>query len=247
MTDLEKKKFELLCEAERRFCDEMIGVGIGTYGEKSIHRIFKSFFSGEKSLCEAPVGTYIADILDGDRITEIQTGSFKPLIPKLRYYLEETDCRVRVVKPLIVNKTIIRIDKESGEVLRKRRSPVAEDERELMAQLYHVGDLFKHERLEFLAVLISAEEHRYSERMRYRREGAYDGRLFPTALTDIITFSDISAFEGYLPPESCFSAKEYSAFIGRKGRAVYSILNFLCSVDVLERKKDGKRYIYYRR
>ena len=244
MTEKEKIRFDGICRAVAERNLQNGDMGIGTYTEKRLHRIIKEFVTEDESCYEVGVGRYVADVYSEGHITEIQTASFKPLAPKIRYYLENTDCKITVICPLLAENMIIRIDPESGEALRKRRSSVHENFCDLIARLYYLRDTVPNERLEFKVMLIRAEEHRYSERMRYRKEGAYVSELFPIELLDSRTFCSYDDFRVLLPPADEFDAKYYSAFIKRKGRDLYSCLNFLCSIGLLCREKQGRKYIY---
>lgn len=246
MTEFSKGRFADICRRDAEREPPASYGGIGTYREKRLHRILKSFACEDTSTHEIPVGSYIADVLTEGHIYEIQTGSFRLLRKKLEYYLNETDLQVTVIYPIIARKTIIRMDKETGEVLRKRLSPTKGRVEDILPELYWVSDIFDSPRLSFCAMLIDAEEIRFSERIKYRKSGAYDSELFPKELADHLFICGTDSLSGFIPENTeCFSAKEYSAFTGLKGRAVYSALNFFCACGRLERRKDGKRYLYY--
>ena len=243
MTQHEKAQFREICNTERSLSQSQSG--IGTYNEKLLHRIIKRFVYANEGNYEIPIGGYVADLIVGDRIFEIQTSSLRPLADKLRYYLEHTDLNVTVIHPIIANKTLIRMDKESGEIIRARRSPLRGKICNALPELFYIRELFSDPRLSVCILLIDAEEHRYSERMRYRKAGAYDSILFPTDLIDIGRLSSTDDLKSFLPSSPSFSAKEYSQYIGIKGRDVYSALNFLCYVGVLKKEKEGNKYIYH--
>lgn len=241
MTD--KERFERLCkrDSETPHARE----GIGTLSEKRLHRVIKSYVSEDSSSYELPVGKYVADVFKDGEIYEIQTGSFQRLLPKLSYYLEQTPYSVTVIHPVIRNKRIIRIDPETGEILRSSLSPSHGSAADLLVQLFHVRDLLPNERIKIKLLLIDAEEYRYSERVKYRRTGAYDSELFPISLISESDLSWAEDFRQFLPQGTdSFCASDYSAFIKKKGRKLYSCLNLLCSVDILQREKDGRKYIY---
>ena len=120
--DISCDKFHKLCldDAAMREND---GDGIGTYNEKRFHRIFKRFVSEDASCYEIRVGSYVADVLCDGHVTEIQTTSYSKLAPKIKYYLENTDYTVTVVRPLPHIKWCVWLDENSGEVVSKKRSP----------------------------------------------------------------------------------------------------------------------------
>ena len=89
-------------EAFKRLCaDESVSRsaegGIGVYCEKRLHRILKRVVCEDTSAHEVKVGKSVADVFDGRVITEIQTGSFYPIRDKIRYYLGETEYKVRLI------------------------------------------------------------------------------------------------------------------------------------------------------
>ncbi len=244
MTDAER--FSELCKKDAHALRSLKTEGIGTYKEKRLHRLLKEFISGDSAAYEQAVGTYVADIFEEGRITEIQTGNFRRLLPKLKYYLEKTDYPVTVVYPIIRNKLLFRIDPDSGEILRKRMSSVHGKLWDALPSLYQIRELLPHERLEIRVLLIDAEEYRYSELIKYRKEGRYDRELFPVSLEGDFVLSELSDFAEFLPVgRESFTASEYASLVKRRGRDVYSALNLFVSLGLLSRKKDGRRYVYH--
>ena len=109
-----------------RACRETVGIerernGIGTLGEKTLHAVLKRYIEPDADNHEVRIGRYVADIVGEDGITEIQTGSFTPLRPKLETLLDYT--AVTVVYPMAAVKLLSWIDPETGEVTAPRRSP----------------------------------------------------------------------------------------------------------------------------
>ena len=244
MTDFER--FEALCEEEAAVVERGNGEAIGTYGEKRLHRILKRFVCADIRAHEVRVGKYVADVLNERGITEIQMRSFRPLVKKLRYYLEHTDYAVTVLCPVIAEKTIVRMERESGEILRIKRSPKHGRVIDVLPELFWLGDLMENDRLTVEVALIVAEEHRYSERRYHNREGAFESELFPRALRDCVLLRTREDFEAFLPEDvESFTAAEYASFSKLKNRKLYSALNFLCAVGVLERVREERKYRYF--
>lgn len=240
----EKERFALLCEEEAQKSASQ-GEGIGTYAEKRLHRILKRWVCDDASCYEVSVGRYIADVLTEDGIFEIQTGSFRPMVPKLRSYLEQTDFHVTLIHPVFSRKNLIRVDRESGEILRRRKSPRGERVSDALPSLYDVGEFLTHPRVSVILLCVEADEFRYSERIRYRRAGAYDADLFPRALCEEKHLDRAEDYRVFLPNETSFTASEYGACFGLKGRKLYSALNLLCKIGILRRESEAKRYRYF--
>ncbi len=248
MIQSERERFAELCEKEAKEAAQrnIYTDGIGTYGEKRLHRIIKEFVCDSAENTEVPVGKYIADALEHGNITEIQTGSLYPLIKKIKYYLEQTDHHITVVYPILMEKQLYRIDPESGELLYKRCSPKRERTEDALAELFWLSELLPSSRITIRVLGIQADEYRYSERERYRKTGAYDGELFPRRLLEDRVFRNVSDYKIFLPPEKgSFTAAEYGIFIRLKGKALYSALNLLCDIGLLTRKKEEKKYRYF--
>ncbi len=247
--DAEQQRFFELCLAESyRGGYKYDESGIGIYNEKRLHRILKRTFCDNDACFEVGVGRYIADVLCDGHITEIQCGPFTPLKSKLKYYLGETDCSVCVVHPIIVKRTIIRAERESGEVKSVRLSPKREDICTAIADLYPIAEFLTCERLSIRIMLIEAEEYRYSERVRFRKSGAYDSELFPTELVESVQLCTKEDYLNFFTDElrGEFSAKDFAPYTRLKGRRLYSFLNVLSEVGVLRREKQGKNVKYYR-
>ncbi len=245
----EKELFDALCAAESYAeCGLLAESGIGIYNEKRIHRILKRTLCENEDNFEVKIGKCVADIFDGERITEIQTKSFAPMKAKLKYYLDNTEYGVLIVHPVIARLGIIRAERETGEIIRVRTSPKRESVYDALARLYPVSEFLCSERVTVRLMLIEAEEYRYSEAMRYRKEGRYDSELFPTALIETVELCSKDDYRALLPegfPSGEFSASDVKSFFKLTSRQLYSMLNTLSNVGVLEREKQG-RYVRYR-
>ena len=247
MIHLDKQLFSELCEADR-IMNPYDGDSIGTYNEKRLHRIFKRMVTGDAECYEVRQGRYVCDVVCPSGIIEIQTASFRPLEKKIKYYLENTVMNVTVICPVIAQKQIIRADKDTGEVLSSKRSPKKGNDLEALCELYHLRESFKSPRLTVMIPHIAAEEYRFSERVRYRKSGAYDKDLRPTELLGCTVLTDLEDCLSLIPEalkQKEFSASELTAATGiRNTRKRYYLLTFLESLDCLERKKEGRRVTY---
>jgi len=240
-----KRSFSEICREDSETPRPLVGDSIGIYKEKRLHRVLKKYITDSMTSYETPIGKYVADIFEDGHITEIQTRCLYRLLPKLRYYMDHTDFSVTVVYPIIRNKYLIRIDKDTGEILRKRMSGAHGSLWELLPELYGLWELLPNERITIKVIMLDAEEYRYSEAIRYRKEGKYDSELFPTELILERDFSDRGDFAEFLSEAAqSFGAAEYSKISGLRGRDLYSALNFLCAIGLLSREKLGNRYLY---
>lgn len=241
----DKEKFSSLCEELSANATE--GDSIGTYNEKRLHRIIKRLISQNESDYEYKIGRHVADVFDGKTITEIQTGGFYPLRKKIDYYLSNTEYFVRVIKPVVAEKRIVRVDKESGEVIRCRRSPLRARLGKRLLDFSYLGECFLSSRFEVVLLYVSADEHRYTDKpVRYRRSGRYDSELYPTELLDIEVWRGREAFAHLLEDmPDLFYSKDFSARHSLSGRELYSALKLLCELGLITRgEKSAKGYEY---
>ena len=221
--------------------------GIGTYNEKRLHRILKRYVTDNAQCYEVRVGRSIADVLEGERITEIQTGSFRPLEKKIGGYLESTQYSVTVLCPVICEKTLIRADKETGEIMNTKRSPKKGRAIDMLPNLFYLREYIDEPRLEVRLLLINAEEYRFSERRRYCREGAYDCDLRPTELVAETVLSGRESYRQLLLselPEGEFTSAELAKITRLRGRRLSMALSFAVQTGLVSRRTEGKKYIY---
>ncbi|MBO5882846.1 MAG: hypothetical protein J6Q78_00365 [Clostridia bacterium] len=258
LSDHSKKAlFEKICNEDR------ISGGGGelcTYNEKRLHRAVKRFILESECIgyalneyegYETRIGRYVADILVSDVIFEIQTGSVRPLKKKLEYYIENTDYSVVVVIPLKKDTELLRVDRESGELISKKRSPKHERIKDKLCDLVYISEILSSGRVRVRYLEVCGEEQRYSERVRGRKSGAYDKEYFPLSLADVTEYTAPEAFSEYLPAvlsvDKGFSAAEYGKAMKLAGRKLYNTLNFFCGMGILEREKRDSKYIYSKR
>ena len=222
--------------------------GIGRISEKRLHRIVKSFVAEDPATHETPVGRYVADVLKDGRITEIQTAGFQSLTSKIGYYLESTEYNITLIHPLIAQKRIVRADKESGELFYAKASPKHQKPSDALPELLYVAEFIGNPRLEIKFFMISADEYRYSEKMRYRKKGAYDNDISPRELlsTELIDESVIRDFVTPSLRDGTHSASDFGKVLVMSGRRLYRALACLVKLNILEKIPAGKRSYKYR-
>lgn len=135
--------------------------------ETSLHRELKSFYAGPDARFEVPWGKYRVDVVDGERLIEIQHGSLGAIRDKVRELLVAHE--VVVVKPIIATKTLLRQSERGGEVLKKRRSPKRGQLIDIFDDLIRFTRVFPHRRLTLDVLLVDVDEYRYPGHGRRRR------------------------------------------------------------------------------
>jgi len=225
--------------------------GIGTLGEKRMHTIFKELFCADAQYHEVALeGTrYVADIKMGNEIIEIQTGALAPMRKKISYYLEKTDCTVTVVHPVAVKRQTVWIDPATREIAHRTRPTVAGRDRDLLAELFPLRDLFPHPRLSFHLLYIEAVDFRILSPRGTRGRGARRYERIPTALLGEESFCEARDFVRFLPDTlpAHFTVKDFSAATGIRGVDAYSAVRVLCSLGLIEEAAPIGRAMAFRR
>ena len=126
--------------------------------ETSLHRQLKTLYATDEQE-EIRLGRYRIDAIDeAGRLVEIQCAGLGAIRDKVRQLLKQHD--VRVVKPVIRRRTLIKRQRKGGRVLSRRRSPSRGTILDVFDDLVHFVTVFPHPRLTLEPVLVDIEEHR---------------------------------------------------------------------------------------
>ncbi len=251
MTEGDKLRFEL-CIRENLLSDKKDGENIGTYKEKRLHQILKKFIEDDEACHEIPIGVYVADILRGNEIIEVQTGSFYPMKEKLRYYLEETQFSVNIVRPLPYIKWCLWIDPESGEIKSRKRSPKKTLPRDVMRDWLYLCDFLGNERLKITYLLLEEEEYRFlCGWSTDKKKGSKRFQMMPIGLIDEKIYSAADDYLEFFPDTlvRTFTASEYMKASGIRSYGGYAALKILCHLGFIEKseEKRGRSFLYMRK
>jgi hypothetical protein len=135
--------------------------------ETSLHRELKLFCAGAEARTEVRCGSYRIDAVVGQELIEIQHGSLAAIRDKIRRLLSEHT--VRVVKPIVAGKLLVKRARKNGRVVERRRSPKRGSVLDVFHELIYFTKVFPHPRLTLEIVLVDVEEWRYPGRGRRRR------------------------------------------------------------------------------
>lgn len=136
--------------------------------ETSLHRALKDHYAAGDCPTEVRVGRYRIDVVRGDELIEIQHSALAAIRDKVAALLVEH--RVRVVKPIVVTKRLVKRSRKRGKVVDQRLSPKRGRLLDVFDELVHFTRVFPHERLTLEVVLIDVEEWRYPGHGRRRRQ-----------------------------------------------------------------------------
>ncbi len=248
MTLSDKLRFEL-CIRENLISERKDGINIGTYKEKRLHQILKKFIEDDEAMHEIPIGPYVADIFRGNEITEIQTGSFYPMKEKLRYYLEETEYSVNIVRPLPYIKWCIWIDPENGEIRSRKKSNKKTLPKDIMRDWIYFCDFLGNERLRITFLLLEEEEYRLlCGRSADKKRGSKRVQMMPIGLIDEKSYSRAADYLEFLPESlgETFTAGGYMKATGIRSYGGYAALKILCHLGFIEKsdEKSGRSFLY---
>ena len=140
--------------------------------ETSLHRELKELYGGPDARREARHGRYRIDVIDGDELIEIQHASLASIRDKVRDLLQ--DNRVRIVKPIIASKVLVKRRRKAGAVIERRMSPKRGRMIDIFDELIYFTRVFPHPRLTLELVSVEIEEWRYPGHGRRRRYGQRD-------------------------------------------------------------------------
>lgn len=150
--------------------------------EFTLHRQLKALAAGEDSPQEVRVGRFRADAWVDGRVIEVQVSSLAALARKLEALLAEHP--VRVIKPVVARKTIVRSGTKGRE--KRRRSPKRGGWVDLFDELVYLTRVLPHPRLEVQALLIEVEEWRRPKPAAECRWKRRDFRIDDVRLVEVI-------------------------------------------------------------
>ena len=140
--------------------------------ETTLHRQLKEHYADAPQNIEVRVGSYRIDAIAQDELIEIQHGSLAAIRDKIRDLL--TDHDVRVVKPIVVSKLLVKRRRKAGPVIDRRASPKRGQLLDLFDDLVYFTKVFPHPRLTLEVSLVDIEEWRFPGHGRRRRRRQRD-------------------------------------------------------------------------
>jgi len=220
--------------------------GIGTLSEKTVHAILKNYYEPDEDKQEIPIENYVADIYSDGEITEIQTRQFNKMRDKLSVFLSLYP--VTIVYPIPREKWLIWIDEESGELSKKRKSPVRGNPYMAFIELYKIKMFLKHPNLRLKLVLIDMEEYRLLNGWsKDKKKGSTRFDRIPTEMVEEVEINCLQDYMQFVPydlPEQ-FTTKDFAKAAHIPTRLSQTVLNILFHVGTVKRVgKSGNSYLY---
>jgi len=168
--------------------------------ETSLHRQLKEHYAAGAGQQEVVLQNYRIDAIRRGSLVEIQHGSLAAIRDKIADLLEHH--RVLVVKPIVVLKELVKLDKRGGEVLERRRSPKRGQLLDLFEELVYFTRVFPHPRLALEVALVEVEELRYPGHGRRRRRRKNDFQVedqYLTKIRETVRFRTSGDLRKFLP------------------------------------------------
>jgi hypothetical protein len=139
--------------------------------ETSLHRQLKERYLTEGAAVEQRVGRYRIDVARPGELVEVQLASLTAIRDKIATLVKQH--RVLLVKPIIARKTLVKLSREGGRVIERRKSPKRGQLLDVFEELVHFTRVFPHRKLTLEVLLVEIEELRYPGhgRRRWRRPG----------------------------------------------------------------------------
>lgn len=239
---------EQLTMAESLYCQNKEADaerGIGRLQEKSVHGVLKFLLDAdvthhEIKLPEGPV----ADIFDGETITEIQTGAYPALAKKLERLLPYY--KVRVVCPIVRDRYLHYINKEDGTIEKGRKSPLHGARVSSLVALSALDAFLDDENFSLWFLLMDVSEYRVRATGKYRAKSEKQDCV-PLCIADVWTVRTGEEYRQLLPealPET-FTAEQFGKATHLRGRKRYFALKLLLhSRTIRQVGKQGRAYLY---
>lgn len=215
---------------------------IGTYNEKLLHAVLKTYIEPDEDYHEVRIGRFIADIARENEVTEIQTASVYRIRKKLEHLLEYNN--VTLVYPVIEKRYIVRINEDTGKIVSERLSSRRGKPIEAFNELYSIKDFLLRDNFFLWFPEIDVSDIRSEIKGRNRRGTKL--QCVPRRLTGATYISNKCGYLQLLPnlPDEFTTAD--IAFIARCNiKTAQCAANVLNSIGIFEKTgMKGKSFVY---
>jgi len=219
---------------------------IGTLNEKPLHAALKVWYSEDGDRFEVPILGFVADIVRGTTLIEIQTGSASGLQRKLATFLRRHE--VRLVLPVAARKTIVNVGPD-GEEQERRLSPRRAGVVDVFRQLVSLGELVGDSNLSVDVVLVHEQETRHARPARGRAKRYVVAERSLVEVMDCVSFRHPADFLGVIPATLAegFTTADLAKAIRQPRWMAQKIAFVLRTMGVLRvAGKRGNAFLYER-
>ncbi|HNZ50347.1 MAG TPA: hypothetical protein PLW60_04815 [Bacilli bacterium] len=219
---------------------------IGTLGEKTIHRLVKTYLEPDGQFHEIKIGSYYADIYRDGHITEIQTGNFNKLRAKLAAFLPAYI--VEVVYPSYARKWLRWQDESDGSLSKPRLSPSRGTYYRVFSELYKIKAFLVHPHFRLRIILLDWEEHRYLNGWSLdRKKGSLRKECLPLAIVSEVAIPSPADYIKLVPValKSPFTTRDFAkagSLSLKQAQKAVLVLAFLNIIQLMG--KQGRFHLY---
>jgi hypothetical protein len=218
--------------------------------ETTLHRQLKQLYAGDAQQVEVRLGRYRIDAIVAGELVEIQHGSLAAIRDKIATLCDEH--AVRVVKPLVVSKRLIKRAKKNGKIIDRRQSPLRGGILQVFDELVYFTRVFPHANLTLEVPLVEVEEWRYPghgrrRRWRERDHVVEDQKL--VAIRETHTFRTAHELTALLPASlpKTFDTAEIATALGVQRWIAQRIAYCLRKMNgIASAGKRGNAHLYQR-
>ncbi len=218
---------------------------IGSLNEKPLHADLKEWYRRPGDGVEVPLAGFVIDLVRGDHLIEIQTGSFSALGRKLDHLLDAR--RLLLVHPVAAETWIVKVDAD-GAPTSRRKSPRRGIVADVCAELVAFPSLLSHPNLEFEVAMVQEEQVRKPSRRRRR----HDWELVERRLLSVVRterFASPDDLLGLLPdglPDP-FTTADLAAGLKRTRHVAQQVAYCLRESGAVAVEGRGRGGVLYRR
>jgi hypothetical protein len=225
---------------------------IGELNEQPLHAALKAWYARPDDRVEASVDGgqrgYVIDLVRGDLLIEIQTGSFSSIKRKLHDLVKRHP--VRLIYPIAAEKWLLKLPKQGWDKPRRRKSPKRGRIETVFAELVSFPKLLLGDNFSLEVVLIQEEEvRRYTGTKHSRKNGwvtverrmldVVDQRLFETP-------SDMSVLLPVETPQQFTTLDLAEVLDGSRWLAQKMAYCLREMGEIVQVGKRGRSYLYSR-
>ncbi|MBR2930818.1 MAG: hypothetical protein IKC32_06275 [Clostridia bacterium] len=226
--------------------EEELSPGFTVYSEKQIHKTVKLYREPDASRHEQTIDGGVADILNENGITEVQTAAFHPLLPKLKRWLPEH--RVELVHPFPVRTVHKWLDPKTHELISPKREGPKRSLVSVARNLYAIRELIGCENLTVTLLLMDIEEYRRLDgRGKDRKRGATLIGKLPRSIEGELRLKEVEDYRFLLPFSrgEVFRMDEYLRAMGARSRFDRLAVKLLIHLGMVEEVgKEGRAILY---
>jgi hypothetical protein len=218
---------------------------IGLLNEKPLHASLKEWYAQPGDRFEVAVDGYVIDIVRGNLLLEIQTGSLTKIKSKLTDLADSHP--LRLVYPIAQEKWIVKLARDGSGVAARRKSPKRGRVEDLFWEMVSFPHLLANPNFSLEVLLIREEEvRRYDGKRGWRRKGWVTQERRLLDVVERRLYQQPTDWRVFLPSEmTTFAAGDLADATGVGRRLAQKMVYCLRKASVVELVgKQGRANLY---